>query len=828
MSGFLSTGLPAFVPGRFLTNDGTQAIWGSITGTLSYSGTWNAFSNTPTLSSGVGTLGEYYVVSVAGTTNLDGITDWGAGDWAIFNGTEWQKIDNSDISGSGWNLSGNSGTNPITDFVGTLDNQPLVFRVNNTEMARFNLVKGFQWGNGSISNGTSSTAFGDGSTADGDYSTAFGTVGIASGYNSTAFGNNGCAEGENSTAFGDGGKALSAGATAFGNNTYAAGGMATTFGKDSVAGSYAALYANAGSFYDSLSNELYLLGDYTSLIGQTIIYYDNADGVIFTGEIATANYTAPFTTVGFTSVLGASTDTENPFSFVAIPSDDTFMATAFGDSTFAGGTGSTAWGSKSRALADNSTAFGIETIARGQYSIAGGRTAKANADGSIALGHGVTAMSDDEVAMGQYNTTYVPSLDGTDRVISLGNGTGTGSESDAFTVLKNGKAGIDMDNFEATTSGAKLQVRGYIGQTFSTVNGAFAFSADDITRFVNIDNSSGAFDLNLPEPSSVFATDVSGSLITSQFTFTHDGTNTANTVRILPYAGESINGTSSYTITGSERRSTTFYTDGTDWFVSDTNYIDLPISVSSGGTGATTAAGARTSLGVSATGADTTYAFRSNNLSDLASAATARINLGLQYTGDVDTALGGLTTTIANDAVTNAKFRNSAGLSLVGRSANSTGDVGDIAGTAFQYPVVSADGTTLGFSNGLRMVVTSMLANDTVALSLTSYYQPGSAQVDNATETNRQYTVLVAGTMNNLLVRTSNTQSVTGSAVITIRKNAADTALSVTIAAGSAAGIYTDLTNLVSVAARDLLSIQVTNNATIQTAQFNQVSFAII
>lgn len=42
-----------------------------------------------------------------------------------------------------------------------------------------------------------------------------------------------------------------------------------------------------------------------------------------------------------------------------------------------------------------------------------------------------------------------------------------------------------------------------------------------------------------------------------------------------------------------------------------------------------TPASARTGLGVSATGADTTYAFRANNLSDLANAGTARTNLGL-------------------------------------------------------------------------------------------------------------------------------------------------------------------------------------------------------
>lgn len=51
----------------------------------------------------------------------------------------------------------------------------------------------------------------------------------------------------------------------------------------------------------------------------------------------------------------------------------------------------------------------------------------------------------------------------------------------------------------------------------------------------------------------------------------------------------------------------------------------------------TTAAGGRSTLGVTATGADTAYAFRANNLSDLGSAATARTNLGVTATG-ADTA----------------------------------------------------------------------------------------------------------------------------------------------------------------------------------------------
>tara|TARA_R110002126_G_C10424693_1_gene497674 strand:+ start:29 stop:1510 length:1482 start_codon:yes stop_codon:yes gene_type:complete len=71
---------------------------GGVSGALVYQGTWNASTNSPTLASGVGVKGYYYVVSVAGSTNLDGITDWQVGDWAVFNGTVWQKVDNSEIT----------------------------------------------------------------------------------------------------------------------------------------------------------------------------------------------------------------------------------------------------------------------------------------------------------------------------------------------------------------------------------------------------------------------------------------------------------------------------------------------------------------------------------------------------------------------------------------------------------------------------------------------------------------------------------------------------------------------------------------------------------
>ena len=91
----------------------------SLIGAVNYQGTWNASTNTPTLASGVGTKGYYYVVSVAGSTNLDGISDWILGDWAIYSGTAWQKIDNTDAVTS---VNGYTGTVVLTqsDIGGTV------------------------------------------------------------------------------------------------------------------------------------------------------------------------------------------------------------------------------------------------------------------------------------------------------------------------------------------------------------------------------------------------------------------------------------------------------------------------------------------------------------------------------------------------------------------------------------------------------------------------------------------------------------------------------------------------------------------------------------
>lgn len=58
-------------------------------------GFWNASTNTPALTSSVGTNATYYIVSVAGSTTLDGNTGWLAGNLAVFLGGVWNKYINT-------------------------------------------------------------------------------------------------------------------------------------------------------------------------------------------------------------------------------------------------------------------------------------------------------------------------------------------------------------------------------------------------------------------------------------------------------------------------------------------------------------------------------------------------------------------------------------------------------------------------------------------------------------------------------------------------------------------------------------------------------------
>jgi hypothetical protein len=70
------------------------AVCGSLSNTIitaaTYKGTWNAFSDTPTLTDGAGTLGDAYDVTTSGTSGE--YPEYLEQDWRIYDGSVWQRV----------------------------------------------------------------------------------------------------------------------------------------------------------------------------------------------------------------------------------------------------------------------------------------------------------------------------------------------------------------------------------------------------------------------------------------------------------------------------------------------------------------------------------------------------------------------------------------------------------------------------------------------------------------------------------------------------------------------------------------------------------------
>ena len=92
-------------------------------------------------------------------------------------------------------------------------------------------------------------------------------------------------------------------------------------------------------------------------------------------------------------------------------------------------------------------------------------------------------------------------------------------------------------------------------------------------------------------------------------------------------------------------------------------------------------------------------------------------------------------------------------------------------------------------------------------------------------EITRRIIICNSLTLKNFYIYTSTAQPATGSHVFTVLKNGVATGITITIAAGSAAGLFSDTTNSESFAQGDAISIQAVNNATTNSCTI--VSFQI-
>ena len=149
-----------------------------------------------------------------------------------------RRLSIAQVIGNSWNILGNSGIVDGTNFIGTTDNVPLTFRVNNTQAGRLdhilgNTYLGHQAGTGNTT-GTNNVAMG----AQAALTNSTGTRNVVLGYQA---GRNGAAF-DNSILIG-----YQAGATNAANNNVFMGsitGASNSTGADNIGIGYAALFMN--------------------------------------------------------------------------------------------------------------------------------------------------------------------------------------------------------------------------------------------------------------------------------------------------------------------------------------------------------------------------------------------------------------------------------------------------------------------------------------------------------------------------------------------------------------------------------------------------------
>jgi len=112
-------------------------------------GTWNAATNTPALTSGVGTPNEAYIVSTQGSWNIDGNTQWPVGTVIMFDGIAnvWRKIGIQDTNFDTIFYNGQFGIKTSVDFFYQEANKAFGGGGSNNSLVGGPLYSGYVAGN---------------------------------------------------------------------------------------------------------------------------------------------------------------------------------------------------------------------------------------------------------------------------------------------------------------------------------------------------------------------------------------------------------------------------------------------------------------------------------------------------------------------------------------------------------------------------------------------------------------------------------------------------------------------------------------------------------
>ncbi len=335
---------------------------------------------------GIGTTSPSYKLSVLSSSDplyLSGVqaTSTFSSDsiLTIYNGVVKKTPYSSLPSGgsSGWSLTGNSGTSTATNFLGTIDNTGLIFKVNNTQAGYL----------GNSSSQVTTFGYNTSGTSTGQYGTAIGAIAQATSQYASAFGYGSSASGQYSAALGYNASATSQDAVAAGNSSSASTSQSIAIGRQATASGYQAI-----------------------AVGYNASAATNSTTLAIGVSSAATGYQS--TAIGYSTVASYS-------QALAVGNNATasgYQSTAIGNNTSASGSNSTAIGNGASTSQTNALILGNTSANVGIGTSTPNTSTSLDVSGSFKLGSNGTvtknsistsATLSSTTVSNQYSTTYV-------------------------------------------------------------------------------------------------------------------------------------------------------------------------------------------------------------------------------------------------------------------------------------------------------------------------------------------------------------------------------------------------------------------------------------
>ena len=560
-----------------IANSGSLTMAGLTQGQLLFAGSGGKFTQNNNLfwdnsnsRLGVGTSSPQYALDVSGQAQISGTlkigavtipnTDGASNQVLTTNGSgtaSWQSV--SSLA-SGWSLSGNSNTNPSSNFIGTTDNQSLVFKANSQLAGKIDLNYnntsfGYQSAN-AANNGTNNTFLGyqaGYANTSGPSNTGVGSIALnanTSGSNNAALGSGALAAnttGSNNTAVGSGAlrnNTTSAANAAFGaaalnantsgNYNVALGTYSlqnNTIGASNTASGYSSLGSNTTGSGNTATGAAALQTNTTGINNTAVGNGAMQNGTTSSSNAAVGAFALQYVTTGSNNAglgygaLGYMTTGSNNTSLGnssgitdTLGSNNTFVGSG-ADATSGNLSNATALGYKAKVGASNSLVLGGTGLYAVNVGI--GTTAPLSAldvNGGVAIGTyagTITAPSKGLIVSG--NSGFGSNNPG--NIVEINSGTGGASglrlkqlpagavlfmSSTSDVAQNNQNFYFDATNYRLSISGSTspnstLTVGGSISSGIITKTANYTLGTSDYTVLCN--NTSGSISMTLPTAS---------------------------------------------------------------------------------------------------------------------------------------------------------------------------------------------------------------------------------------------------------------------------------------------------------------------------------------